>query len=146
MANAMDVVDYFLSKASVDEDSNLTNLKVQKLLYYVQGFHLAIEDTELFPETIEAWRYGPVCPEIYHELKSYGANAITKAVEGKDFTKIFSQEQRELVDEIYEVFGQYSAWKLRDMTHEEPTWINNQDSASEITQDEMKEYFKTRLK
>ena len=144
MANARDITDYFLSK-TIDEDSKITNLKLQKLLYYAQGFYLALFDKKLFDEEIEAWQYGPVCVSIYHNFKGYGSNVIPYKEDKKEFSKIFSSEQIEFLDEIYDVFGQFSAWKLRDMTHEEPTWINNKDSASLISQNEMKKYFKTRV-
>lgn len=145
MANAKDVVDYFLSKTTNDDDAKLTNLKIQKLIYYAQGFHLAIFDNELYQDEIEAWQHGPVCPTIYHDLKQFGSNTIPCDECKKDFGSIFNEEQMELLDEIYDIFGQFSAWKLRDMTHEEPTWMNNKDSASIISHSEMKEYFKTRV-
>ena len=143
MANANDIADYFLSK-TIGEESKITNLKLQKLLYYAQGLHLALFDKELFSEEIEAWQHGPVCVSIYHKFKN-GSNTIQCEDCEKDFSKILSSEQIEFLDEIYDVFGQFSAWKLRDMTHEEPTWINNKDNASLISQSEMKEYFKTRV-
>ncbi|MDY0320954.1 MAG: DUF4065 domain-containing protein [Arcobacteraceae bacterium] len=145
MANARDVVDYFLSKTINDDDAKLTNLKIQKLIYYAQGFHLAIFNTELYQDEIEAWQHGPVCPKIYHDFKQFGSNIIPCDECEKDFSEIFNEDQIELLDEIYDVFGQFSAWKLRDMTHEEPTWMNNKDSASTISHEEMKEYFKTRV-
>ena len=56
-----------------------------------------------------------------------------------------SKEEAELVSEVYDVFGQFSAWKLRNMTHEESPWKDNEDRAGEISFDEMKRYFKTRI-
>lgn len=144
MAKAKDITDYFLSK-TINEDSKMTNLKLQKLLYYAQGLHLALFNKELFSEEIEAWQHGPVCVSIYHDFKQYGSNIIPYNNCKKDFNNILSSKQTEFLDEIYDVFGQFSAWKLRDMTHEEPTWINNKDSASLISQTEMKEYFKRRV-
>jgi uncharacterized phage-associated protein len=145
MPNVNNVANYFLSKTIDEEDSKITNLKLQKLLYYAQGFHLALFDKELFNENIEAWMHGPVSPDAYQEFKKFGANIIPCDECEEDFDKIFSHDQIELLDEIYDIFGQFSGWKLRDMTHEEPTWINNKDTASEISKDEMKEYFKTRV-
>lgn len=145
MANVSNVANYFLSKTIDEEDSKITNLKLQKLLYYAQGFHLALFDDELYNEVIEAWMHGPVCPEAYQLFKQYGANIIPCDECDENFDEIFSKDQIELLDEVYDIFGQFSGWKLRDMTHEEPTWINNKDSANEISKDEMKEYFKTRV-
>ena len=145
MANVSNVANYFLSKTIDEEDSKITNLKLQKLLYYAQGFHLALFEKELFNEPIEAWMHGPVSPDAYQLFKKFGANIIPCDECNEKFDEIFSQEQIELLDEVYNIFGQFSGWKLRDMTHEEPTWINNKDTANEISKDEMKEYFKTRV-
>lgn len=146
MLNARDIADYFLFKTIDAEDAKITNLKLQKLLYYAQGFHLALFDgKELFPERIEAWTHGPVCPDIYQIFKEHGSNIIPCDECEKDFRKLLEEEQIEFLDEIYEVFGQFSAWKLRNMTHEETPWINNKELASEISKEELKEYFKTRV-
>jgi len=145
MANVSNVANYFLSKTIDEEDSKITNLKLQKLLYYAQGFHLALFEKELFAEEIEAWMHGPVSPDAYQLFKKFGANIIPCDECNEKFDEIFSQEQTELLDEVYDIFGQFSGWKLRNMTHEEPTWINNKDTANIISKDEMKEYFKTRV-
>ncbi len=145
MANVNNVANYFLSKTIDEEDSKITNLKLQKLLYYAQGFHLALFEKELFTEEIEAWMHGPVSPAAYQQFKKFGANIIPCDECNEKFDEIFSQEQIELLDEVYDIFGQFSGWKLRNMTHEEPTWINNKDTANIISKDEMKEYFKTRV-
>ncbi len=99
----------------------------------------------MFESQIEAWRQGPVCYEIYYEYKNNGGNLIEAP---KDFepTSVFSQEQIEFLDEVYEVFGQFSAWKLINMTHDEPPWENNEFNGREISVDEMADYFKTRVK
>ena len=100
--------------------------------------------SEMFNEKIYAWRHGPVCEEIYHEYKSNGSKSIDSSMIQADWN-IFSDEQKNVITDVYLTFGQFSAWKLRDMTHEEPTWISNEQEASEITHDEMKDYFKTRI-
>ena len=138
---AGDVADYML--ASVDEDSgdNISNLKLQKLVYYAQGFHLALCDGEpLFDEPIEAWAHGPVVPDLYHQYKIYGAGAIP-APQGIDFSK-FDAVKKELLDEVLRVYGQFSAWKLRDMTHAESTWAEAGPNGT-ISRDAMRDYFKT---
>ncbi len=142
MARAKDVANYFLSLVDEDCGDSMTNLKLQKLLYYAQGFHLAIHDTPLFDEPIKAWFHGPVVESLYHEYKQYGTGCIP-APDGFDFT-IFTDEQKELLDEISNVYGQFSAWKLRNMTHDEPPWKNTPQS-EEISHESMKEFFKTQL-
>ena len=145
MLNVHDVAKYFLLKGDNEEESGICNLKLQKLLYYAQGFYLALFEQPLFNSSIEAWRHGPVCPEIYHKYKKNGGNLISAPLDFKP-TSVFNKEQIEFLDEVYEVFGQFSAWKLRNMTHDEPPWANNEINASEISVDEMANYFKTRVK
>jgi uncharacterized phage-associated protein len=144
MASAFDVASYFITQANAEDDVTLSNLKLQKLLYYAQGFHLALFDCPLFDETISAWTHGPVCPAVYHDYKIYGRSHIPKSEHGD--ANGFSDDQRELLDEICGVFGQFAAWKLRDMSHNESPWIDHEEDASEIPHDEMKDYFKTRIK
>jgi len=144
VVDVLDVANFFLIASDNEENQDgISNMKIQKLLYYAQGFHLALFDAPLFSSAIKAWTHGPVCPNVYHEYKKYGKNPIP--VPTKFSYKVFSKEQIDLLNEVYEVFGQFSAGKLRRMTHEEPTWENHESDASEIPLDELKEYFKTRI-
>ena len=142
MLSAKDVAEYFLTLANPEVGDHISNLKLQKLVYYAQGFNLAIFDEPLFPENIYAWEHGPVIPALYHEYKEYGAGNIPTP-QGVDFSK-FNEDTQELLDEIHSVYGQYAAWKLRNMTHEEPPWKEAYEAGhSTISQETMKEYFKT---
>jgi uncharacterized phage-associated protein len=144
MINALDVANYFLSRANEGEESDVSNLKLKKLIYYAQAFHLAIFDKPFFNEDFEAWTHGPVCPEIYHQRKQFGSPPIK--ADSKIDPSQFSQEQLDLLEEVYDVFGQFSAWKLRNMTHEEAPWKAKEASAGIIEKSSMIEFYKTRLK
>ncbi len=141
--SAREVADYFL--ASVDEDcgDNITNLKLQKLVYYAQGFHLAMNDGKpLFDDPISAWAHGPVVPTLYHAFESYGANAVPRP-QTVDYSK-YTDDVRKLLDEVSEVYGQFSASRLRAMTHEEPPWTETPPN-DVIALDLMRNYFETLL-
>ena len=140
---ALDVARYFLLKADPDEGELISNLKLQKLLYYAQGFHLALYDRPLFAETVVAWMHGPVVPEVYHEFKHNGAEGIPAPTDFEP-TEVFSPETLEFLDEVYDVYGQFSAWKLREMTHREPPWAETPDGMR-ISHDAMQSYFKTQI-
>ena len=132
---------YLISLVDEEEGDSISNLKLQKLLYYAQGFHLAIFDKPLFFEAIKKWAHGPVVPQIWHEYKEYGSGAIPiHSVDPDDY----SEDVRELLNEVYEVYGQFTAAKLRNMTHQEPPWLNTPDNA-EIAREIMKPFFKTLL-
>ena len=141
---AYDIARYFITCGIDSEEEGISNLKLQKLVYYAQGYHLALYDFPFFDEPIQAWRHGPVCPDVYQKYKSYGARPITEHND-EDFTKTFTKDHLDLLDEVYSVFGQFAVWKLRDMTHEEEPWKNHEALAEEIPQEEMRLYFKTRL-
>ena len=142
MLSCFDVANYFLALADEDAGDLMSNLKLQKLVYYAQGFHLAVFDAPLFPEPIEAWTHGPVVPELYHAYKNYGSGAIPPPV--VDFS-IYSDDLRNLLDEVYRNYAQFSAWRLRNMTHNEPPWVDNVSRSDEITYEELQDYFKTQL-
>lgn len=142
-ATASDVAKYFLTLNDEEVGELISNLKLQKLVYYAQGFYLAIEDEPLFNESIEAWAHGPVIPNLYHNYKTYESGPIPCP---KDFdSDMLDSDIKNLLDEVYSVFGQYSAWKLRNMTHEEPPWVEAWAGNKIITQESMREYFKTLL-
>ena len=118
--NCFDAAKYFLAQADDESGDLISNLKLQKLVYYAQGLHLALYDKPLFPEAVEAWTHGPVVPELYHAYKHHEAGSIPRPGD-LDFST-FDAPTRELLDEVYSVYGQFSAWKLREMTHEEAPW------------------------
>jgi uncharacterized phage-associated protein len=144
MIKALDVAMYFLSRANESEESDISNLKLQKLIYYAQAYHLAIFESPFFDEDFEAWTHGPVCPSVYHQYKQFGALPIN--IDSETDLNQFSEDQLELLEEIYDVFGQFSAWKLRNMTHEEAPWKEKEAVAGSIEKSSMMEFYKTRLK
>jgi len=144
MANLNDVANCFLKLDEANEGDGISNLKLQKLVYYAQGFYIAIHDKALFNDAhIEAWTHGPVSPPLYHQYKEFGSNPIPAPLNFDEST--LKEDELDIIKEVFEVFGQFSAWKLRNMTHEEAPWLENESTASIITLDEVKRYFKTRL-
>lgn len=145
MIRAKDVAEFFVMKCiENEEEAGISNSKLQKLLYYAKGFHQAIFDKALFPEKPYAWTHGPVIPDVYHEYKNYGAGSITHLQ--YDPSSKFDEEQLELLNEVWSVFGQFSAWKLRDMSHNEKPWLDHEEDASAIEDEELASYFKARVK
>lgn len=143
MLSCFDVATYFLTQASEDAGDLISNLMLQKLVYYAQGFHLALYDTPLFYEPLEAWINGPVVPVLFEYYKKYGAGAIDYPND-VNFS-IYDDETKNFLDEVYLVFGQFAAWKLRNMTQEEYPWKLAVQTHAEISHKSMKEYFKTQL-
>src|SRR5690625_7450110 len=82
MLNANEIADYFIELSTPGTKENITNLKLQKLLYYAQGEYVAhneeSNDEILFNDRIEAWKHGPVVPEVYRRFSNYIFNEISK--------------------------------------------------------------------
>ncbi|WP_295728499.1 Panacea domain-containing protein [uncultured Muribaculum sp.] len=121
----------------------MSNMKLQKMLYYEQGFHLACFGTPLFEEDIEAWMYGPVVPCVYDKYEQFGRNGI---VPDMDSEFRLAGDELELFAQVYEVYGKYSAYGLMNLTHGELPWKSTPTGKGNIiTKDKLKEYFKTQL-
>lgn len=143
MATVFDVARYFLSRQDGDAGDTISNMKLQKLVYYAQGFTLAITGKPLFMETIEAWEHGPVAPALYRAYKEYGAGAIPPPGDtAKAIAEPFNAEQLDILGEVYAVYGQYSAWKLRKFTHDEAPWLEQYGKRNNtISHEAMRDYF-----
>jgi uncharacterized phage-associated protein len=141
---ALDIANKILAKASCsDFEELISNMKLQKLLYYQQGFHLAYFGAPLFDEEIEAWMYGPVVPCVYDHFKSND----NKGIEYSGYVISLSAEEEALFNEVYRVYGKYSAIGLLEMTHNETPWKSTLVKVgSVISKDKMKAFFKKRLK
>ncbi|UYB35517.1 DUF4065 domain-containing protein [Arthrobacter koreensis] len=139
MATAHDVAAYILSSSG-----RMTAMKLQKLAFYSQAWHLAWEDEPLFEEDIQAWANGPVVYSLYDkhrgmfEVSSWewgNAGALTNA-------------ERETVDAVVDAYGKFSAHELSEMTHREDPWRkaraglpDGARSGATISQASMHEYY-----
>jgi len=123
--SALQIAEWFLNynrKQMNEEDAEyITNLKLQKLLYYAQGCYLALTDNPLFKEDILAWEHGPVVNEVYQKYKINGARGIQY---DEKFCENIDEQTQNILKQVYEVFGSYSAWALRNKTHQEAPWQN----------------------
>ncbi len=124
------------------QDNDVSNLKLQKLCYYAQGLISSMRGgVVLFSDHIEAWDHGPVIESLYHKYKINGSHPIPVVT---DFDiEIIDQNDRTALDDIYEYYGQYSPWRLRNMTHEERPWSDayNGDRGRRIAVEALVEFF-----
>ncbi|MDB9449909.1 Panacea domain-containing protein [Dolichospermum circinale] len=121
MIDCLNAARYFIARAYEDSmEAEMTNMKVQKLLYYSQSLHLAMYDEPLFAEEIQAWRYGPVCPPAYRFYSEFEANQLP--VPSQELFLQIPDDKKQLLEEVWENFGGYHAYLLSDMTHFEFPW------------------------
>lgn len=142
--SAEQIAGYFLSLPN-GEENDISNLKLQKLCFYAQGLLTAMRGAPLFQEEIQAWDHGPVVPLLYHKFKGHGSEPIP-SVAGFDADCIDATD-RAALDDIYGFYGQYSAWALRNLTHEEKPWIEAYKSLESkvIRVDALVEHFEPQI-
>jgi uncharacterized phage-associated protein len=131
--DALAVANYYLDLAE-KKGEKLSPMKLQKLIYFAHGWHLSLTNEPLINSQIEAWEYGPVIPEVYHEFKKFGREPITSPAtkfvfpnedEGYGLLDMKLIEPKldknaevlKLLDRIWEVYGKYSAFQLSNATH-----------------------------
>lgn len=135
------IAEKIILRTDTERGDIISNLKLQKLLYYLQGYHLAFFEEKLFEEDIEAWAYGPVVPCVYHRFKDNRAMGI--CLDPQKYTEIeLKPEQEDLFRQVMTEYGKFSAIKLMEMTHGETPWKEAIDTPSKnISPVTMKNYF-----
>ena len=156
MYSAIDVARYII-KYSNESKYIISNLKLQKLLYFVQAYFLIKKDKPAFSDKIEAWEFGPVIPTVYREFQLYGSGNIPIVSRlvlpdpdnvwnfyREDYSNIkISEEDKKLICDIVDELSEYSAVGLMKLTHDQNPWINaySPQELNEITTESIKEYF-----
>jgi uncharacterized phage-associated protein len=118
MKTAKQIADYILFFAH-DSGSFISNLKLQKLLYYTQAWHLALKDRPLFDGKFEAWVHGPVHNDTYQIFKVYGYKNIDAEVSKPEL----DDETESFLKEVMEEYFPLDAYQLEQLTHQESPWI-----------------------
>jgi uncharacterized phage-associated protein len=116
MANAKDVAAYILA-----EHGGMTAMKLQKLVYYAQAWHLVWCDRPLYGEPIEAWAAGPVIRSLFDAHRGRYTVASPADV-GGDPASLDGRE-RETVNTVVAHYGKWTAEQLSDLTHSEEPWL-----------------------
>jgi uncharacterized phage-associated protein len=148
------IADYFIAFSN-DTGNLITNLKLQKLMYYAQAWHITIFNEPLFDKDFEAWVHGPVLADLYHEYKSFKWHPIEREDLEDKFKIIESQLDKELKEFMEELCDEYfglTAYELERLTHSEAPWKNarsgltpDQSSSEEISRDDMKDFYSNYL-
>ena len=135
-----------LLKNSDDDIVEYTSrLKLLKLLYYIQGYHLAMFNAPLFNDKMEAWLHGPVVPSVYRWAKNLTDEKLQdEAMNDEQIGALnLHPQQTKLISEVVNIYNKYSAYGLRDKTHTEMPWLSvyEKDKNNEITTESLKSFF-----
>ena len=105
------------------EPEPMTAMKLHKLLYYCQGWHLAWYGKPLFPESIEAWQHGPVVPAVYNQFAKGSAPLVVPNIDGE-----LPGHTRDAVEQVWSHYQKFSASGLRNLSHQESPYKNHYDA------------------
>lgn len=117
--SATTVANRFIELAS-NNNKEFTPMQLIKLSYIAHGFSLAILKRPLLKESVEAWRYGPVIPSLYRKLKPFGSKPVTSPIASAFMglkSESLDDEDRSLIDAIYDKYGHLTAFQLSNLTH-----------------------------
>lgn len=114
MATVHDVAAHILSRRSP-----LSTMKLQKLAYYSQGWHLAWDGAPLFDENIEAWANGPVIRDLFDLHR--GNFSVSEWAVGEPSN--LTDSERDTIEAVLDAYGDLSGQQLGEKTHEERPWI-----------------------
>ena len=115
MASVFDVAQYILEKQGA-----MSAMKLQKLVYYAQAWHTVWADKQLFKHSIEAWKDGPVCPDLWREH----ANQFRVAKIAKGDSKALTPREKKTINQVLDFYGEHSAQWLSDLSHAEDPWLD----------------------
>lgn len=139
--SAMMIANFIISYCK-ENNFEINNLRLQKLLYFVQGFYLVNNDKLLFEDSIEKWRYGPVIPQVYHAFKSYGSDEINDVedeiivIENNNSFSIEVQSYSsdniknndiKFIEAIVTSLKEVDTFDLVEITHNQQAWFNDRN-------------------
>jgi len=134
------VIAEWLIRKFIGLDENLTNLKLQKLLYYSQGVAFGKYDSKLMNDELHAWENGPVVEAVCKSYMPFKASPLPIDASANLDALDSNSLALDILKDTVIVYGKYSAWALREKTHCEPPWRETERDAS-ITDDKMIKFF-----
>lgn len=122
---------YYLINLFNNDEKKVTQLQLQKLMYFFEAYYMNIKDVDsLYECNFNAWMFGPVAIPLYKKFKSFGEFPIEISEEAKDVGNNIDSEKKKLLMEIYRVFGELTSATLVNLTHMKDSpwykkWLEN---------------------
>lgn len=145
MYNCFDVAKYFLDLAKRDGYS-MPPMKLLKLTYIAQGYYLGFYDKPLFSNEVQAWKYGPVIPDLYHVTKRYGRRSVDPFVVDIYSESELSDNDKHFISLVWNTYKKNDGLELSSLTHQDgsPWSIVYEDSVfhKPISNEVIRNYYK----
>ncbi|MGL5414652.1 MAG: Panacea domain-containing protein [Clostridium sp.] len=142
MENVYTIAEYTLWYCDVKLKKPICNLKLQKYLYYMQGVSFLCSEEPLFSNEIEAWKYGPVVPEIYYNYNMHLTDGIKMSHEPKED---ISERAFAIIKKVCDKFNDIPAIDLVERTYKEEPWKDSymEGTREDIPKEKIKEFFRS---
>lgn len=140
MYTALEVAKYIINKC-IELNRPISNLQLQKILYYVQGEYMKKNNGQaLFNDDIEAWQYGPVVPNVYYKFNIFSSGKIDTQ---QTMNEPIRKDDYKDIDSIIECKSKLSPWELVKSTHSELPWKKNYELGKNclISKEDLKTFF-----
>ncbi len=115
--SARQIANWFIKESNY----SLSNMQIQKLVYFSYGWLMAFHKKILIDEPIEAWQYGTVVPSLYQDLRTYRKKNVTKRIEPENYNCIYKEkidgQTLEVLNFVKACYGNKSATFLSNLTH-----------------------------
>lgn len=146
------IADYVILKLLLEDDNHLlSNLKLQKLLYFIQAWSYGKDQKPIFNGKFEAWIHGPVNTEIFRRFRDnksmYSLMTIGDVIDSKIFDTV-SREDAEFIDYILENYAGFSGSELEQLSHLSEPWIEARGNlplyercTTTISEESLKDYY-----
>lgn len=121
MANIIDVAKFVLEESARTSRPEVSTMKLQKICYFVQGWHLVINGYPMFTEDFYAWKYGPVSPALYDFCEDK-VSVTTDSAEFANVTPELSDYQQDFIRKVFVACDPYTGLQLADMTSTHLAW------------------------
>lgn len=152
--DSLDLAHYVLGQIK-----NVKHLKLQKLLYYIEAWHLAIFEKSIIADDFEAWLHGPVSRKVWREFKDGSqlynvipVNSVRTKLAERTLRAKLDEDQLELIGDVLKEYGSKTAYHLEALTHSEQPWLNARagvpdgaSSSNKISKPLMQKYYASRL-
>ena len=144
--DAREVANWFIRRSVEDKEQGpKTQLQLLKLVYFAHAWMLGMHGRPLSKQAVEAWKYGPVVPDVYHALKAWKREKVTKQIAGYECGEDFDDQATDILEQAYDLYGPLYGYQLSDITHrpDSPWFVTRTTKfpSSEISNDLIQDFF-----
>ncbi len=116
------VIANLFIKNAFDSEYDLTVMKLLKLVYISHGWNLAFTERPLITSEIQAWKYGPVIPDLYYSINENGRKPINNFIRlsSKELeeARLVTEDQEDMIEDIWDIYGDLDGIQLSALTHD----------------------------